>query len=213
MWDLEEGFWREGDRHLAGVDEVGRGPLAGPVVAAAVVLPGPDHPNHAAVRRRLVGLTDSKQLTARDRERFAEILPQVALGWAIAQVEALEIDSLNILRASQQAMALAVRRLRRTVKPDRLLVDGHLTIPGLRGPQTALVKGDGRSMSIAAASVIAKVHRDALMVRLDGRYPGYGFASHMGYPTAQHREAIARLGLCPEHRRSFKPCQAVVSVG
>ncbi|HEY9854537.1 MAG TPA: ribonuclease HII [Stenomitos sp.] len=207
MWDIEERYWQAGERHLAGVDEVGRGPLAGPVVVACVVLPGPDHPEYAAIRARLKGLTDSKKLSEARREHFAEVVREVALAWSIIEGSVEAIDRLNILRATQTAMADAVRRVRRTVKPDRLLVDGHLKIPGLRGRQEALVKGDARSISIAAASVIAKVYRDALMVRMHAEYPLYGFDRHKGYPTEEHLAAIAAHGLCPHHRRSFGPCK------
>lgn len=207
MWEIEERCWQAGERHLAGVDEVGRGPLAGPVVVACVVLPDPEHPEYAAIRARLAGLTDSKQLSEARREHFAQVVREVAIAWAIVEGSAAEIDRLNILRATQAAMATAVRRVRRTLKPDRLLVDGHLVIPGLRAKQEALVKGDGRSITIAAASVLAKVHRDALMVALHAEYPAYGFDRHKGYPTADHVAAIARHGLCPQHRRSFGPCR------
>lgn len=207
MWAIEEGYWALGERHLAGVDEVGRGPLAGPVVAAAVVLPGPDCREFSAIKDRLAGLTDSKKLSRLQRERFDCLVREVALAWAIAEVDAAGIDAMNILRASQAAMAQAVRSLRRRVKPDRLLVDGHLIIPGLRARQEALVKGDGRSMSIAAASVIAKVHRDAFMTELHERFPQYGFDRHAGYPTPEHLAAIAQHGLTPYHRLSFGPCK------
>lgn len=207
MWDIEEHYWQAGERHLAGVDEVGRGPLAGPVVVACVVLPGPDHPDYPAIRARLDGLTDSKKLSEARREHFAGIVREVALAWAIVEGDVGSIDRYNILGATQRAMAAAVRRVRKTVPPERLLVDGHLKIPGLRGKQDALVKGDGRSISIAAASVLAKVHRDRLMVAMHATYPAYGFDRHKGYPTEEHLTAIARHGLCPHHRLSFGPCR------
>lgn len=207
MWAIEEAYWERGERHLAGVDEVGRGPLAGPVVAAAVVLPGPDCLDFASIQKRLAGLTDSKKLSRAQRIRFDALVREVAVAWAIAEIDAAGIDSMNILRASQAAMAEAVRSLRRTVKPDRLLVDGHLKIPGLRAKQEALIKGDGRSISIAAASVIAKVYRDGFMTELHACYPQYGFDRHAGYPTAEHRAAIAQHGLTPYHRLSFGPCK------
>lgn len=207
MWEIEERCWQAGDRHVAGVDEVGRGPLAGPVVVACVVLPGPEHLEYAAIRGRLEGLTDSKKLSAARREHFARVVQEVAVAWSIVEGSVADIDRLNILRATQASMAAAVRRVRRTVKPDRLLVDGHLVIPGLRGRQEALVKGDGRSITIAAASVIAKVYRDDLMVGMHAAYPAYGFDRHKGYPTEDHLAAIALHGLCPHHRRSFGPCK------
>lgn len=207
MWEIEERCWQSGERHLAGVDEVGRGPLAGPVVVACVVLPGPEHHDYVAIRARLEGLTDSKKLSEARREYFARVVREVAIAWSIVEGSVEAIDRLNILRATQASMATAVRRIRRSVKPDRLLVDGHLVIPGLRARQEALVKGDGRSITIAAASVIAKVYRDALMVGMHAKYPDYGFDRHKGYPTADHVAAIARHGLCPHHRRSFGPCK------
>ncbi|HEY9899516.1 MAG TPA: ribonuclease HII [Pantanalinema sp.] len=209
MWSIEQSFWARGDRHLAGLDEVGRGPLVGAVVAACVVLPGPDHPAFEQSRLRLTGLTDSKKLSKARRDHFASVVKEVALAWAIAECSAEEIDRLNILKASHEAMARALRRVRKTLKPERLLVDGHLKIKGIRAKQEALVKGDSRSMSIAAASVIAKVHRDAQMVALHAKYPVYGFDRHKGYPTAEHLDAIAAHGLTPHHRQSFGPCRTL----
>lgn len=206
MWSIEATKWSEGFGVVCGLDEVGRGPLAGPVVAAAVVLPGPGDPGHAEARERLRGLTDSKQLTEARRERFFGILPEVARAWAVAEQPVEAIDRLNILRASQEAMKLALSRVRRKLPPDCLLIDGHLTLPGLRTPQEALVKGDARSISIAAASVLAKVHRDRLMDRLHEDFPQYGFDRHKGYPTREHLEALERHGLSPHHRLSFGPC-------
>lgn len=178
---------------VAGLDEVGRGPLAGPVVAAAVVL---------APRGRFAGLGDSKTLDPGERERlFVEIRERalaIGVGWATSG----EVDRRNILRASHLAMARAAARLR-TV-PAHLLVDG-LPVEGLPVPHTAIVKGDGKVACIAAASIVAKVLRDRLMRRLAGRYPEYGFDRNMGYPTPEHREALARSGPCLHHRRSFFP--------
>jgi ribonuclease HII len=191
----------DGVRVIAGIDEAGRGPLAGPVVAAAVVF------SESILRRglpaSLAGLNDSKQLTPRQRERlFAALheLPEVRFG--IAVVEPDEIDRVNILQATHRAMARAIAQL--DPLPDHLLVDG-LPVRSLTQPQTALVKGDSLSCSIAAASVLAKVTRDRLMVSLDAVHPGYGFAGHKGYPTPAHLEALSRLGPCPIHRRSFAP--------
>jgi len=187
----------QGFRVLAGVDEVGRGPLAGPVVAAAVVLPAGGVP---------IPVADSKCLTARQRERLAQALrqhPDVRIG--IAEVDAARIDEINILRATVEAMAAALAALGLPV--DLALVDG-LPLPGFPGPARFIVKGDALSASIAAASIVAKVHRDALMVRLDATYPGYGFARHKGYGTRQHGEALSRLGPSPIHRRSFAPLAA-----
>lgn len=179
---------------VAGVDEAGRGPLAGPVVAAAVILdPG----------GRWEGLDDSKLLRAETREAIhARVLAEArAFAWAVMGVRA--IDRLNIRRATLEAMRRAVGRLR--VRPDLVLVDGRDDVPGLGLPQQAVVDGDARMLSIAAASVLAKVIRDRIMDRLDRVWPGYGFARHKGYGTPEHLEAIERLGPCAIHRYSFRP--------
>lgn len=191
-------------RHLvriAGVDEAGRGPLAGPVAAAAVVLPSVWYQQGLPVALR--GLNDSKQLTESERERFYEfIISSSEVEFAISLVEADEIDRINILRASLLAMNRALRQLRST--PDHVLVDGNQKT-STEWDQTAVVKGDSRSYSIAAASVLAKVTRDRVMLEHDGRYPCYGFVSHKGYGTPQHLAALAVHGPCPIHRRSFAP--------
>lgn len=180
-----------GYRLVAGVDEAGRGPLAGPVVAAAVILPA---------RFDLPGLNDSKQVPPALRERlFAGIRRQAAVGVGI--VHAAEIDTLNILQATLRAMGLAVDRLRQPA--DYLLVDGITPVP-LPLPQQTIKKGDSRSCSIAAASIVAKVVRDRMMIAYDRHYPGYGFANHKGYGSADHLQAIARLGPSPLHRRTFR---------
>lgn len=184
----------QGYRAVAGVDEVGRGPLAGPVVAAAVMLPAAGFE---------VAVADSKTLSAGRREALAAILlahPGVRVG--LAEVSVSRIDEINILRATTEAMLLALQDLRRPV--DFALVDG-LRIPAFPVPAEFIVKGDACSASIAAASIVAKVHRDALMVRLDAEYPGYGFARHKGYGTREHMDALSRLGPTPVHRRSFAP--------
>ena len=179
---------------VAGVDEAGRGPLAGPVVAAAVILP-----DDCA----LEGLDDSKKLTARKREHFHAILTARAdIHWGIGRAEVAEIDKLNILRATHLAMARALEALPR--KPGHALVDG-LPVRGLPVPHTALVAGDTLSLSIAAASIMAKVTRDRLMAALDAKYPQYGFARHKGYGVREHLEALRSHGPCPVHRRSFQP--------
>jgi len=184
---------QRGARVVAGVDEVGVGPLAGPVVAAAVVLPE---------RPRLPGLDDSKRLTRRAREALSVAICAQAEAWAVAEVDVEEIDRRNIYQASLLAMQRAVSGLDRPV--DHVLVDAR-RIPGIDVPQTPLVGGDGRDASIAAASIVAKVHRDGIMERLDRDYPGYGFARHMGYATREHLLALRRLGASPVHRRSFAP--------
>ncbi|MBL7647057.1 MAG: ribonuclease HII [Candidatus Hydrogenedentes bacterium] len=180
-----------GFSRIAGVDEAGRGPLAGPIVAAAVILAEP-----------VPGINDSKQLTAEQRETYFEQL--MADGHAIghAVIASAEIDQYGIQRANYGAMARAVQALNPT--PDYLLIDGF-AVPGLAQPQRKIVKGDSLSQSIAAASVIAKVIRDRLMVEYDEAYPEYGFARHKGYGTRAHLDAIARFGPCPIHRMSFAP--------
>lgn len=192
-WEWELRAIGEGWELVAGVDEAGRGPLAGPVVAAAVVLP-PDC--------NLPGLQDSKALTEERREALYGSITELALTWGVAQVEPDEIDRINILRATHRAMALALHRL--APLPHGALVDG-LPVQGLPCPHRAIVKGDALCISIAAASVLAKVSRDRHMRDLDEQYPGYGFAQHKGYGTALHVEALRRLGPTPCHRRSFRP--------
>jgi ribonuclease HII len=192
-FQLENAARRDGAESIAGLDEVGRGPLFGPVVAAAVILPD---------GFGLKGLNDSKQLTEKQRERFDTEIRRAALAWAIAAVDAETIDRINIRQASLLAMRRAVAQL--NVAPDYLLVDGRDTIDW-PCRQQAVIKGDARSLSIAAASVLAKVHRDHLVVELDAIYPGYGLARHKGYGTAEHMEALRRLGPTPLHRRSFQP--------
>jgi ribonuclease HII len=186
-------LFRRGYRLICGLDEAGRGPLAGPVVAAAVVLP----PEAAA---RLPGLGDSKRLSHRARGILVPRILEVALSVAVAVVGPEEIDRINILQASLLAMTHAVAGLSRS--PDFLLVDGNQRV-SLPIPQETLVKGDSRAACIAAASNLAKEHRDALMKEYGARYPGYGFEDHMGYPTQSHRRALERLGPCPIHRKTF----------
>jgi ribonuclease HII len=176
---------------VAGVDEVGMGPLAGPVVAAAVILPA---------ETLVEGVDDSKALTRPARERIEAEIRRVAVAIGIGMATVGEIDALNIYRAGLEAMRRAVASL--TVEPRHLLVDAR-TIPELTVPQTSFLKGDARVYSIAAASVVAKVYRDRLMIELERVHPGYGFAEHVGYATAEHREALRRLGPCVVHRRSF----------
>lgn len=183
---------------VAGVDEAGRGPLAGPVVAAAVVL-DPARP--------ITGLADSKTLGANRRERLAEEIRAKALAWALGRADVAEIDRLNILHASLLAMQRAVAAL--DVAPDKVLVDGN-RCPTLNCPCEAIVKGDANVPAIGAASILAKVARDAELRELHGRYPQYNFARHKGYPTAEHLDALRRYGPCPEHRRSFAPVAALL---
>jgi ribonuclease HII len=185
---------------IAGIDEAGRGPLAGPVVAAAVILDE---------RKPIHGLRDSKLLSPRRREALFDEIRHKALCCSIALATAEEIDRLNILAATLLAMQRAVAGLR--LKPTIALVDGN-RLPALDVPAQAVVKGDARIRSIAAASIIAKVHRDRLCEELHGRFPHYGFAVHKGYATAAHLQALTQFGPCDEHRRSFAPVQAAVSL-
>ncbi|HOX26788.1 MAG TPA: ribonuclease HII [Candidatus Krumholzibacteria bacterium] len=187
---------RGGARLLAGVDEAGRGSWAGPVVAAAAMLPADWCPS---------GLDDSKRLTAARRDELFRELRDGALAWGACAVDARVIDSVNILAATLRAMALACARLR--VRPDLVLVDG-LQVPAIECEARALVKGDATSAAIAAASVIAKVLRDRVMIAWDRRYPGYGFAANKGYGAPVHRAALQRLGPCPLHRASYAPVAA-----
>jgi ribonuclease HII len=203
----EQAWARRGLTRLAGVDEAGRGPLAGPVVAAAVILPEAWY--EEGMPEGLRGLNDSKQLSSAERERYFALLTTLAgICYGIAEVEAAVIDQVNILQATHRAMHAALARL--DPPPQHVLVDG-LRVKTMVFPQTALVKGDSRSYSIAAASVLAKVTRDRIMTAYDQQFPGYGFAEHKGYPTPGHLEALARLGPCPIHRRSFAPLKPVQS--
>lgn len=184
--------------HVAGVDEVGRGPLAGPVTAAAVILNPDDIP---------AGLNDSKKLTAARRAvLFGEIMTRATV--CVAHASVAEIDSLNILRASHLAMERAVAGL--AIAPQHLLIDGNLIPRGLTIGATAIVKGDAKSLSIAAASIVAKVTRDRLMHDLSVQFPGYGWAENAGYPTKQHLAALLNLGVTPWHRQSFKPVHNIL---
>jgi len=190
-----------GETWIAGVDEAGRGPLAGPVVAAAVILP--EGWVRAGIPDEFRKLNDSKQLTESQRERFFEMLTaDPAVRFGIARVEAPIIDEINILQATHRAMNEALRQLR--PPPTHALVDGT-RVKSLCVAQTPLVRGDSRSYSIAAASVLAKVTRDRILLEADARWPGYGFARHKGYPTSEHLEALMACGPCPIHRRSFAP--------
>lgn len=185
---------------IAGVDEVGRGPLAGPVVTAAVIL-DPANP--------IEGLTDSKKLSAKQREQLVPIIQQRAVAWALGRAEAEEIDQLNILQASLLAMKRAVEALH--CLPTHVLVDG-IHAPQLNCPVTTIIKGDLKEPAIAAASILAKVARDSEMVAFETIYPGYGFASHKGYPTKQHQAALIQLGATKIHRRSFRPVQLALQL-
>lgn len=192
-WKLEKAATGSGFLRIAGCDEVGRGPMFGPVVAAAVILP---------LGCRLTGLNDSKQLCENKRNELDAVIRSKALAFAIAAVDVETIDRINIRRASLLAMRMAVEQL--TIQPDYLLIDGCDTIDW-PCRQQSVIQGDGTSFSIAAASVLAKVHRDRMLVDLDSVYPGYGLAKHKGYCSREHLDALDRLGPTPLHRRNWSP--------
>lgn len=191
LWQYEEGARRQGYQAIAGTDEVGRGPLAGPVVAAAVILPR---------EAEIVGINDSKKLTHKQREALYDQIIAQAVSYAIIEVDNITIDRINILEASRLAMARSVAAL--DPPADFVLLDGWDN-PQITLPHQAILQGDSKSISIAAASILAKVHRDRLMEQVDQVYPGYGLAGHKGYPTTEHYEALRKLGPTPIHRMSF----------
>lgn len=193
----EFSLWQQGVSLIAGLDEAGRGAWAGPVAAAAVILsPASD------LVERLSGVRDSKQMTARQRAFWAERIRTVALTWGVGFASCIEIDEIGIVPATRLAMQRALEKL--VIAPQHLLIDA-VSLPGVALPQTSLIKGDCKVLSISAASVLAKTERDRLMVSLDGEFPGYSFARHKGYGTAIHRAALENLGPCAQHRISFKP--------
>jgi ribonuclease HII len=196
---FEESANSNGFTYVAGIDEAGRGPLAGPVMAAAVILP---------VGLSINGVDDSKKLSPDKREKLFEIIMAEALSVGIGIVSPAEIDRINILQATRSAMLAAVQQL--SPQPDYLLIDGISTIDGTI-PQKTIIKGDSLSLSIASASIIAKVTRDRLMIEMDSKYPGYGFAGHKGYGSAAHMDAIRRLGPSPIHRLTFGGVKEYVS--
>lgn len=193
MLTYDEALYEKGYGSIAGVDEAGRGPLAGPVVAAAVIL-NPDI--------KISGINDSKKLSESRREKLYEEIKQVAITWGVGIVSQEIIDHINILQASLEAMKLAILQL--STNPDLILIDG-IYLPDVNLPMKALPHGDSLSQSIASASIIAKVTRDHILCQLDSIYPQYGFAQHKGYPTAQHLSALDKFGPCKIHRRSFSP--------
>lgn len=200
---LEEAIVHEhGFTHIAGLDEAGRGALAGPVVAAAVILPL-DAPQALA---QLTEVNDSKQLTAAVRERLFVTICELAVAYGIGAAPASTIDQIGILPATKQAMLAALAQL--GAPAEYLLIDGRLRLPQTALPQQAVIRGDSKSLSIAAASILAKVARDREMVALDAQFPAYGFRQHKGYGTAFHRDALAQLGPTPLHRYSFAPLRA-----
>jgi len=198
----EEKLWAQGYRLIAGIDEVGRGPLAGPVVAAAVILPRESWPSWVYLLR------DSKQLSPQSREFLFECIRDDGIPFGVGFVSHEVIDERGIAAASRLAMRYAVEGL--PVPPDFLLID-YVRLPRVHLPQRSITNGDGLSFSIAAASIVAKVSRDRLMLELDREYPGYGLAQHKGYGTPGHLEVLQRLGPCALHRRTFAPVQAVIS--
>ena len=197
-FEFETKLHKQGYQNVAGVDEVGRGPLAGPVYAAAVIL-GPG--------KIPTGLNDSKKLSAKNRNSVLESILEYA-DVSIASASEREIEQINILQASHLAMVRAVAGLKK--KPDYVLVDGNLIPQDLRIPATAVIKGDARSLSIAAASIVAKVKRDLVMSDLAQHYPGYGWEKNAGYPTTEHLKALQDLGVTPHHRRTFKPVHNIL---
>ncbi len=196
-------LYAQGYRLIAGLDEAGRGSWAGPVVAGAVILPL----NVPDLRTRLEGVRDSKQLRPQERERFYDLIRATALAVNVGSVSAAHIDERGIAPATRRAMSLALAGL--SLSPDFLLID-FLRLPTVDTPQRGITKGDALSLSIAAASIVAKVTRDRLMVELEDEYPGYGFARHKGYGTPQHQAALAHLGPSPIHRFSYAPVAATV---
>jgi ribonuclease HII len=200
MLQYEGLLWSAGARCVAGVDEAGMSPLAGPVYAAAVIF---------APGTRIVGVDDSKKLDAACRERLAGDIKASAVAWSVAFADVDEIDDINIYWASRLAMRRAIEGLPHP--PDHVLVDGR-RLKGLELPQQGIIKGDAKSLAIAAASILAKTARDDLMSRLDALYPGYGFVRHKGYPVPEHRAALRKLGACPLHRRSFGPVRRALGL-
>ena len=191
LWDYERQAWNSGAETVCGVDEAGAGPLMGPVYAAAVILPR---------ELDIPGLNDSKKLTEKKREALYAVITAQAVSWSVARVEAWEIDEMDILNARMLAMQRAMDGL--SVSPDLALIDGNRS-NGITTPNETVVKGDGKSASIAAASILAKVARDHYMIEMAERYPQYAFEKHKGYPTKLHYERLRQYGPCPIHRRSF----------
>jgi ribonuclease HII len=197
---FENELWATGMLHVAGVDEAGMSPLAGPVVAAAVIF---------APGARVPGVDDSKKLSAKERERLASVIRESCVAWAVGRAEVDEIDRINIYWAGLLAMRRAVQGL--ATSPQHLLIDAR-RLKEFDIPQQAIIKGDARSATIAAASILAKTARDQHMAELDREFPGYGFAKHKGYPVREHVEALDRLGACSVHRRSFAPVRRVLGL-
>lgn len=198
LYQYEKELWKNGINLIAGMDEVGRGPLIGPVVTACVILPKDFV---------LEGLTDSKKLSEKKREEFYDYIMEHAISVGIGMMDEKVIDEVNIYEATKLAMHQAVEKSK--VKPEHVLIDA-MKLDKLEMPSTSIIKGDAKSISIAAASVIAKVTRDRMMIELDKKYPMYGFKSHKGYPTKKHIEAIKEYGLIDGYRKTFKPISEMV---
>jgi len=195
---FEKKLWEGGIALIAGVDEAGRGALAGPVSAGVVILPS----NHTDIAEQLIGVRDSKVMTPKAREAWALVIKEVAVAWGVGFSSADKIDRVGIVPATYRAVNHAIDQIECVI--EHFLVD-YIRIPDVDAPQTPLVKGDARSLSIASAAILAKVTRDELMMRMDVEYPGYGFASNKGYATEMHRKAIKQLGPCRFHRKTFSP--------
>lgn len=200
LYKYENELYDQGINYIGGVDEVGRGPLVGPVVAACCVLPKDFI---------LEGLTDSKKLTEKKRDEYYEYLINNALAYAVGEVSPEEIDEINIYEASRKAMMIAISDVRKQIDLQHVLVDA-MPLPDLDINSTSIIKGDSKSISIAAASVIAKVTRDEMMIELDKKYPEYGFKDHKGYPTKKHIEAINKYGLIDGYRKSYGPVKKII---
>ena len=200
LYDMEKSAIESGVRYIAGVDEVGRGPMAGPLTACAVVFDA---------FKFIPALNDSKKINHNLRELISRAVKDCALSYSVSMICAREIDRLNIHNAALEGMTRAIEGL--SVKPGLILVDGRFTIPGIEIPQKSVIKGDAKVFSIAAASIVAKVTRDREMCRYDNEFPGYGFSSHKGYCTKEHTTALKKLGACPIHRRSYKPVRDLES--
>ncbi|NLF51072.1 MAG: ribonuclease HII [Leptolinea sp.] len=200
---FEKEQWKAGSVLIAGLDEAGRGSWAGPVMAGAVILPC----NDQELEEKLLGVRDSKQLSANQREKWAKVIRKIAIAVAWGKADCFEIDEMGILPATRLAMCRALQGLDQVV--DHLLIDA-VKLPMVNIPQTSLIKGDARSLTIAAASIIAKTERDHLMELLEEKIPGYGFSRHKGYGTFYHRQALAERGVSPEHRRSYLPIRSLL---
>lgn len=198
LYQYEHDLWNNGINYIGGVDEVGRGPLIGPVVTACVVLPKDFY---------LEGLTDSKKLTEKKRDIFYDYIMEHALAVSVGMMDEKVIDEVNIYEATKLAMYQAINNC--PIKPEHVLIDA-MKLENLDIPSTSIIKGDAKSVTIAAASVIAKVTRDRMMIELDKKYPMYGFKSHKGYPTKKHVEAILKYGLIDGYRKTFKPISEII---